>query len=271
MANAPAPYATTDTYEEVSISNISQFGNELYFDLTNNGDKYICNGDSMAPIYGSLLKGNSRISCLCTPVDLMFENQGLAPGATARYHTEVSLNFSPDLLTGFSTEALIIEDENVTYTNPTFTKTGDKVYTFDAEITGKGDYYYTAVIDVTYKEKDYCFGYSDWKSESNQIETAEELDLTNLEIKDVKFFRSGYNTYKGGYDVGYGDSTKHTDGASNYVSVPNKSNGSNPEVYGKVAVNPTVPLFLTLIIIAAVAIVVAPIVIALITNKKRKK
>ena len=39
MANMPAPFAATDTYGDVSISNVSQTGNTIYFDLTNNGDK----------------------------------------------------------------------------------------------------------------------------------------------------------------------------------------------------------------------------------------
>ena len=52
MANSPAPFAQTDTYDEVSISDISQTGNTISFDLTNNGDKYICSGDTMTPIYG---------------------------------------------------------------------------------------------------------------------------------------------------------------------------------------------------------------------------
>lgn len=270
MANMPAPFAATDTYGDVSISNVSQTGNTIYFDLTNNGDKYICEGDSMAPIYGSLLQGNASYPCTCIPVDLLFENQGLAPGATARYYTELSYNINADYLTGFKTYALTTRDENVTYNNPTFTKTGDKVYTFNAEITGKGDYYYTTIIDVTYNEKDYCFGYSDWKDKSNEIETAEELDLSKFEIKDVKFFRSVYNTYKGGYDVGGQSSFKHTDGESNYV--PESNNGSaNPGVYGKVAVDPTIPLLVTLIVVAGIAVVVAPVIIAIVVNKKKKK
>ena len=269
MANSPAPFATTDSYEEVSISNVSQTGNIIYFDLTNNGDKYICEGDSMTPIYGSLLQGNASHPCNCMPVDLLFENQGLAPGATARYYTELSYNINADSLTGFKTYALTTRDENVTHNNPTFTKTGDKVYTFNAEITGKGDYYYTTIIDVTYNEKDYCFGYSDWKDKSNEIETAEELDLSKFEIKDVKFFRSMYNTYKGGYDVG--PSTNSTQPNTSPIGSTNRNTPSNGGAYGKVAIDPTVPLLVTLIVVGGIAVVVAPVVIAIVVNKKKKK
>ncbi len=263
MANSPAPFAQTDTYDEVSISNISQTGNTISFDLTNNGDKYICSGDTMTPIYGTLLFSNSRTRCQCTPIDLLFENQTLAPGATARYYTDLSFNLNADYITGFETYALNIIDENVTYSNPTFTKTGDKVYTFAAEIAGKGDYYYTTVIDVTYDGKDYSFGISDWRNNSNEIETMIELDLSIFEIKDVKFFRSSYNTYKGGYDVGPSSSNSNR---ANTGSEPNKGG-----VYGKVAIDPTVPLFVTLICIGVAAVVVAPIIIAIIANKKKKK
>ena len=238
MANMPAPFAATDTYGDVSISNVSQTGNTIYFDLTNNGDQYICEGSSMTPIYGRLIKGD--VSYACT-----------------------------DYLTGFETYALTHVDENVTCTNPVLTKTGDKVYTFNAEITGKGDYYYATVIDVTYKEKDYCFGFSDWFTDANKIETTEELELDKLEIKKVTFFRSRNNTYKGGYNVG--SLTTSTQPNTSPIGSTNKNTPSNDGVYGKVAVDPTVPLLVALVVIAGISIIVAPVVIVLVVSKKKKK
>lgn len=269
MANMPAPFAATDTYGDVSISNVSQTGKTIYFDLTNNGDKYICEGSSMTPIYGRLIQGDVSYACTCMPIESLFENQGLAPGATARYYTELSYNINTDYLTGFETYALTHVDENVTCTNPVLTKTGDKVYTFNAEITGKGDYYYATVIDVTYKEKDYCFGFSDWFTNANEIEATEELDLDKLEIKKVTFFRSRNNTYKGGYNVG--SSTNSTQPNTSPIGSTNRNTPSNGGVYGKVAVDPTVPLLVALVVIAGIAVVVAPVVIVLVVSKKKKK
>lgn len=276
MANSPAPFAYTDTYEEVTVSNFSEAGNFIFFDLTNTGDKYVCEGDTMAPIYGYLLRDDGyEYVCRCNPVDHLFENQGLAPGMTERYFFEFDGVIDYSRITGFKTDALRIRDENVTYSNPTFTKTGDRVYTFNAEITGKGDYYYTTVIDVTYDEKDYCFSYSDWRSNANRIETNKELDLDKFEIKDVKFFRSSNNTYKGSNNEDYGQ--HQMDHSSNYVAGQGKNNNnngnnSNGDVYGKVAVDPAVPTTVVLIIVGAIVVMVAPIIITIVvSNKKRKK
>ena len=279
MANSPAPFAYTDTYEEVTVSNFSEAGNFIFFDLTNTGDKYVCDGDTMAPIYGYLLRDDGyEYVCRCNPVDHLFENQGLAPGTTERYFFEFNGVIDYTRITGFRTEALRIRDTSVTYSNPTFTKTGDKVYTFNAEITGKGDYYYNTVIDATYDGKDYCFtfSYSDWLSNSNRIVTNKELDLDKFEIKDVKFFRSSYNTYKGSSrDEDYGQ--HQMDHSSNYVAGQGKNNNnngnnSNGNVYGKVAVDPAVPTTVVLIIVGAVVVMVAPIIITIVvSNKKRKK
>ena len=66
---------------------------------------------------------------------------------------------------------------------------------------GLGDYYYAVVMDIAYQEKTYSIvlNSQDQDSKGKYYFTANELlDLDKLDIANIRFFRSGYKTYKGG-------------------------------------------------------------------------
>lgn len=273
MANSPAPWATTIEYSEISISDISQTGNDIAFTLTNTGDKYISEGSTMAPVFGNFImeNGAKHVNVVANFVDQIFTNQGLGPGQSASFTTHMGYNINAENIRGFESYALEERDTNVEFSNVTFTKTGDKVYSLVSDVTGLGDYYYSVVVDVTYDGKDYCFGIVEDRVNNATVETMQELDLDKFEIKDIKAYRSMYNTYKGSYDTGRSSQNQEESHLSPCIGAYFGDSNNQPGVYGKVAIDPTVPLFVTLICIGAVAVVVAPIVIAIIAKKKRKK
>lgn len=272
MANSPAPWATTFEYNEISISEISQTGNDITFTLTNTGDKYISEGSTMAPVFGNFIteNGAKHVNVVANFVDQIFTNQGLGPGQSARFTTHMGYNINAENIRGFESYALEERDTNVEFSNVTFTKTGDKVYSLVSDVTGLGDYYYTVVVDVTYDGNDYCFGIVEDRVNNATVETMQELDLDKFEIKDIKAYRSMYNTYKGSYDNGQSSQSQDDIHLSPCIGA-NIEGNYHPGVYGKVAIDPSVPLTIGLVVGGSAVFVAAPIVIAIIiSNKKRK-
>lgn len=272
MANSPAPYATVFDYTEVSISEISQTGNTITYTLTNTGDKYVCEGAVMTPIYGSFVmkESGAKHSVVSNPIDNIFVNQCLGPGQSARYVTNMTYNINADYIESYKTSALEERDTNVTFNNITFTKTGDKVYSLVSEVTGLGDYYYTVVVDVKYDNKDYCFGIVEDNIRNAKIETTQELDLDKLEIKEMKAFRSMYNTYKWSGETGPSSQSQEESHLSPCLGA-DVEGSSKQDAYDNVAADPSVPLTVGIIVGGSVLFVAAPIVIAIIiSNKKRR-
>ena len=273
MANSPAPWATTFEYSEISISEISQTGNDITYTLTNTGDKYISEGPAMAPVFGNFIteNGAKHVNVAANFVDQIFTNQGLGPGQSARFVSHMGYNINADYIRGFESYALEERDTNVEFSNVTFTKTGDKVYSLVSDVTGLGDYYYTIVVDVTYDGKDYCFGIVDDHINNATVETMQDLDLDKFEIKDIKAFRSMYNTYKGSYDTDQSSQNQEESHLSPCIGAYFGDSNNQPGVYGKVAIDPSVPLTIGLVVGGSAVFVAAPIVIAIIiSNKKRK-
>ena len=205
MANAPAPQPLFDYYDNVQVSIVSQNkkGSEQYgyrydyvFEVTNKGDCYIAVGFGEAQCTFYTREGGSQRLIGGPMVDNLFNNEATAPGQTKQYKiTDETSDFSTYDLSKFGCFALTIRDDDVTYENASVTRKGEKKYQLNIKkITGKGDYYYYGVVDVTYKGNDHSFVIRGDKE--NDFGTTSILDLDQLEIKDIKFFRSQYNTYK---------------------------------------------------------------------------
>ena len=205
MANAPAPQPLFDNYDNVEVSIVSQNkkGSEQYgyrydyvFEVTNKGDCYITIG--MGEAYCTFYTKEDGYQRLTggPMIDNLFADEATAPGQTKQYKiNDETCDFSTYDLSKFGCIALTIRDDAVTYENASLTHKGDKKYQLNIKkITGKGDYYYYGVVDVTYKGEDHSFLFRGEKT--SEIGTTSNLDLDQLEIKDIKFFRSKYNTYK---------------------------------------------------------------------------
>ena len=203
MANAPAPSPTYGKYEDVSFNVVSCTpvdygeGTQRYnyvFEVTNTGNLY-----AMGSFVITTKDNDYQKTLNCQKHKLLFKNEVLAPGQTERYTYSDYYELSNDLITYVSTNCLIIEDTNVKYSDITITADKDRVRTYNVKMktTNLGDYYYGAVFDVNYKGQAYSFT-ANAKDNIKFYTDTVELDLTQLEVTNVRFFRSSYNTYKVG-------------------------------------------------------------------------
>ena len=203
MANAPAPYPTMEPYYAVHVEGTNTgrtntAGETLYsITITNVGNKSIINNSSIS--------GQPKDSTYYTNgfgwgyyTLNVFENWAIAPGQSISFTTPIS---GPEIedFSEYTWQASAYEFEcpNITVTNMSLIKVaGYHNYKFEAEFSKLDDYYYAAIVEVTYKATDYAFEVSINKGSSRIVNVKEDLDLSQLEIKKATVYRSYYNTYK---------------------------------------------------------------------------
>lgn len=125
----------------------------------------------------------------------LFSEQMLAPGEHEKVivKTDKSDSISDWSKYGIALFHYSIVDEDVSFENLSFKNTkyayGFYYYVLEGKTNNLSDFYYDLVFDVTYKGEDYSFSYN---LHYDKITTREELDLAQLEIKNVKAYRSSY-------------------------------------------------------------------------------
>lgn len=207
-ANSPAPYPTIEPYYGVEVTGsktdrTNTAGETMYsVTVTNVGDRCIVNKSSISghPT-NSVSHTNSFGWGYYT--GSIFDNWAIVPGQSVSFTTPILGNEIEDFSKySWSTNTYNLECPNVTIENMSISQEpGFRTYKLNGKISNLEDYYYAAIIEVTYKNKDYAFEVSINKSSSRRITVKEELDLSKLTINKATVYRSSYNTYKSTSDA----------------------------------------------------------------------
>ena len=203
MANSPRPYATEKEYDDIETNITLLSDTNGYYryqlDVKNSGDVHLftySNGNASFKVIFE--EGHIINPYYPDLVDRLFESQTLAPGQSGSYIITETTPLDLEKVKRVAATGFEFKDEGVTYSNIAVEKAdeGDKTYKITGKFSKFGDYYYAGVADVKYDGKDYSFAFSkDYKA----FKTKEEIDLDKLTIEKITFYRSSYNTYKGGY------------------------------------------------------------------------
>ena len=188
MSNAPAPFPSMITYIDVETSCNYLYEQEgKYFYQVNHFNK----GGS----YADINRNTYSYSRIDSP---LFEDYLLAPNKTESYI--ISLNEETDteyIASRYEAMTYTTLDENATFTDVSIVKEGND-YILKTNINGLGDYYYDAVLEIEYEGIDYAFSVSLNGKRNVRVSEDKNLDTSKIIIKNVKAYRSTYNTYKGG-------------------------------------------------------------------------
>ena len=202
MANSPMPYPHYQEYDDIEstiteLPSYSEVTRRYSLEVKNVGNKhlYVYKGDGNFD-FGAIDQDDYLVNAFTADMtDKVFKSQTLKPGQTATFITYNELDL--DKTVRVKTHAFEIIDESITYSTPTVEKDkeGDNRYVVKTKFSKLGDYYYAIAVDAKYDGKDYSFVMTD----SKIFKTEEEIDLDKLSIENMTFYRSSYNTYKGGY------------------------------------------------------------------------
>ena len=210
MGNSPAPRPSYKEYGDINMDIVScnkvADSYNIVFDVTNTGDSYLSYyGGGAKTVYFNVMRkeSNNYETLQCQMVDALFEKQTVGPKQVIRYATSSAKELTNEELQSFYTYSLDIEDKDIVYSNTkiSLNNAETKSYIFTMKNKGLGDYYYAVVVDIAYQEKTYSIvlNSQDQDSKGKYYFTANELlDLDKLDIANIRFFRSGYKTYKGG-------------------------------------------------------------------------
>lgn len=195
MANSPAPMPTITNYDNIDVSYtfIERGEDSLIYDMT------ITNkGGSFALVSNSLKSINPSKSYGYIKGDV-FRYECLAPHQTKtfKFLSYDSIEDSIQDDTTWSTYCYDTLDENVSWSNPVI-KQNTAYYTLKADFKNFGDYYYSAIVELLYEDDVY---YIDAKCNGKKylcLYMEKDIDPKDMEIRNITFFRSSYETYKGG-------------------------------------------------------------------------
>ncbi len=203
MANSPAPMPNINydyEYIDVTCDFKSYTSDQYYYDLTieNLGESYIfLNG-----FHGRLIYNQTYVHFDYN--DAIFENEMLPPHVKRTFDASSFYDYRDyDTKSYWKASYYSIKDD-IEVKNIQFRKTNDKEYKLSYDKTNFGDYYYAAVVDVTYKGEHRAFHtglYAD--NVPAPITTNEDLDLNQLTIESITFYISTYHTYHGGEILTY--------------------------------------------------------------------
>jgi len=208
MANSPMPYPHEVEYEDISFTLSTSPANNWTLNVQNTGDYHFWNlahsGGHNTHHFAFYGDGENDLLFYyqVTADDVLFTTQTVAPGQSASYTivpNDQKLNISS--VKKVTVDSFNIIDTGVTYSEPKVAEIGHSsyyTYRIDTKIKNLKDYYYAIAVDVKYQDKDYSFVMNDDKL---QFEAVKELDLNQFSIEKMTFYRSEYNTYKGGSDV----------------------------------------------------------------------
>ena len=195
MSNSPAPYPSTDRYEELDVT-------YTLLDRVDIGDgalgyRYQLDALNTGELYANTRSWNIKIKegyLSMNPEGLLFDDEAIIPKESKTYYVTLSIELEPEDDT-WITNAFSVVDEDVTFANYSIERVQDKKYKLKADISGLGDYYYCALVEVTYNEERYAFSVY-LNNTDSLISTFEELELDKLSIDKITAFRSSYQKYK---------------------------------------------------------------------------
>ena len=193
---SPSPTANSDKYFDISISGTylgttNQIDPTIYqyeLDVENTGNEHAI--ISFIYEYGTIYLDFSSYSNT-----RLFSSSMLAPGEHEMINVKTDKSDTIDDWSryGIALFSYSILDEDVSFENLSFKNTryanGYYYYVLKGEIKNVSDFYYDFVFDVVYKGEEYSFSYN---LHQNSISVREELDMDELEIKNVKAYRSSY-------------------------------------------------------------------------------
>ncbi len=201
MANSPAPMPTITNYDDIDVSYtfIERGEDSLIYDMTitNRGSSFALISDNLKTVnpssYYGYIKGD------------VFRDECLAPQQTKTFKF---LSYDPieDFIqddTTWSTCRYDTLDENISWSNPVIEQ-NTAYYTIKADFKNFGDYYYSAIVELLYEDEIY---YIDAKCNGKKylcLYVEQEINPNDIEVRNITFFRSSYETYKGGKIIATG-------------------------------------------------------------------
>ena|GEM_PF-5253262 len=198
MANSPAPMPTEIDYDEISVHcellDHAADGEWTYqMTITNNGELY-----ARLNSYNYFKLNDQYASVWIDDQSLLFDQEVLPPGHTktvqAISYNELDLHPETDVWSVYASDLV---DLDVTFENPVITKVNPTQYQLEMKINGRGDYYYSAVVDLTYQGEPYAVEIDIDRYPPYAFYTIDqELDLNALSIQKITAFRSSYQTYR---------------------------------------------------------------------------
>lgn len=195
MANSPAPMPAMTNYDDIDVSYtfIERGEDSLIYDMTitNKGNSFALVSDHLKSVnpskYYGYIKGD------------VFRDECLAPHQTKTFKF---LSYDPieDFIqddTTWSTCCYNTLDENVSWSNPVIEQ-NTACYTLKADFKNFGDYYYSAIVELLYEDAVYYIDapYNNKKYLCLYME--KDINPNDIEVRNITFFRSLYETYKGG-------------------------------------------------------------------------
>ena len=194
MANSPAPAPTSAPYVDIKVTcsfdELKDDGYLYTFVIENTGDQY-------ALTHNGLYQNDYHATGRFLPE--VFRNEVIAPHQTKAFkYLSYSELEDIDQSTWMLTQYTIPAPE-VSYSDVSVTDFADKLYHINFKQKGMGDHYYCAIVELEYEgETHYVSNYLFADNKSLQLEAEEDLDLTKLTIKNLSFYRSGYERNKSG-------------------------------------------------------------------------
>ena len=201
MANSPAPMPTIRNYDDIDVSYtfIEKSEDSLLYDMTitNKGSSFALVSNYLKSINPSRYFGHIKGD--------VFRDECLAPNQTKTFKF---LAYDPieDFIqddTTWSTYCYNTLNDNITWSNPVIEK-NTAYYTLKADFKNLGDYYYSAIVELLYEDEVYYIDapYNNKKHLCLYME--KDIDPNDIEIRNITFFRSSYETYKGGKNIATG-------------------------------------------------------------------
>ena len=198
MANSPAPMPTEIDYDEISVHcellDHAADGEWTYqMTITNNGELY-----ARLNSYNYFKLNGQYASVWVNEQSLLFDQEVLPPGQTKtiKVFSYDELDLHPDT-DRWSVYASDLVDLDVTFENPIITKLDPTRYQLEMDIKGRGDYYYSAILDMTYQGERHAVEVDiDVYPPYTFYTLDKELNLNELSIDKITAFRSSYQTYR---------------------------------------------------------------------------
>ena len=194
MANSPAPRPSYKDYTDIetSVNKIHDYAYRL--NVKNVGDAHLYRNNFNLYDEDDILINNFSLKS----ENAIFNSQVLGPNESSSYIIQYSPDQKVDLnVAKVTTTAYSNKDESVKYSAPTIVRTQsteyDYYYKVDSKFSNFGDYYYQAAVTVKYKGELYSFTIG---TTYKTFATYEELDLEQISVESISFYRSDYNTYK---------------------------------------------------------------------------
>ena len=198
MANSPAPMPTEVEYSDISVScelldHVVDGEWTYQMTITNNGELY-----ARLNSYNYFRLNGYYASVWIDDQSLLFDQEVLPPGQTktvkAVSYYELDLHPESD---EWSVYASDVVDTDVTFENPIIAKKDPTRYELTVDIKGRGDYYYSAILDLTYQGERYAVEVDiDVYPPYTFYTLDKELNLDELTINKITAFRSSYQTYR---------------------------------------------------------------------------